>query len=527
MLEKKVQAEKLNKSRNKGNHLILFVHGLAGSALGSWGQMLQALASDPDLQTHSFDCYAFPTTLIKLPFSGRTSGVRDIVNGLRTFLQLYHADKKIVTLVGHSLGGIVVRQYLLEECKAGRHIGELTALLYAVPNTGAAIAGIGNFFSFRHKHLKQLCSGSDFLEGLNIDWVGNSIEEKCRIEYVVGGQDQIVTPESASCFIGAKNVKTLIGYGHKAIIKPQGFLDDRYIVLKNFVLKKALIENDNIPCFAEVDPAILNSKEITAATRPPDVLFDIYSKRNEKYYVHRKVDALLAKVSAEANIWISGPSGMGKTAALKRLVEISNWNLCHVMLGSYQNLSPGQLIREVCLELYDRAGLTGALIARDSSISDLLPFFRKAISTLNLTGSIAIFIEEIPLSAGPDFSEFLKCVYHLALEVDKGQLQEKVIWLYSSINSPKSDIPNGLPKIHERVQFIAIDKWNNEELLKLVDMIESEFKLGISNDEKYNIITKSNGSPRFIKSVFRNYRNKYGESTSLNEAISLVESELG
>lgn len=185
---------------------ILFVHGLGGSAATSWGRMFDICAHDEAFNSHTLDCYTYPSALI--PLLKRMPRLQALAQGLATELHLRHSGRTDVTLVGHSLGGLVARQYVLNKLKARPEKRPIASrlLLYAVPNTGAALAGIAKFLSWRGGHLRQLCREADVLDLLNEDWARLDVEANFPVRYVVAGLDGIVTRQSAMPYIGHDNV---------------------------------------------------------------------------------------------------------------------------------------------------------------------------------------------------------------------------------------------------------------------------------------------------------------------------------
>jgi pimeloyl-ACP methyl ester carboxylesterase len=500
--------------RKEGDQLVLFVHGLSGTALGTWGAMLRIFKQDIKLKDYAFDCYAYPTSLIHLPWDRRKASIQEIANGLQTHIETHHGDKRELILVGHSLGGIIARQYILDETKCKRNCKVRGLVLFATPHTGAALASVGSQFSWRHHHLRQLCRGSDILEFINTDWVKFEIEAQTRALYIVGGSDKVVARDSAAPYLGAENVRTLIDYGHREVIKPEDEDDIRFKILKNFILEVFL----SVTAAPELDISTIKGEG--------DVLFDFYAPVSERFYVKRQVDSALLTATQSANAWIFGLPGVGKTASLKRLVEVAGWGLQHVILDSYRGLGALDLMREVCNVLYERAGLEDDAIPRSSSTAELITYFRRAIFVLSETIPIAILIEEIPLPPGDEYTNFLDFAYHLVNATESATTSHRVIWLFSSLRNPTPDVRPGSVKLFERVQFLEYEKWNNQDINNLIDIITGELHITLSTENRELILNTADGSPRFIKMLFRRKRNELGAHKPLQEVIESVKKDL-
>ena len=179
--------------------LVLFVHGLGGDARGTWGGFPGLLASDPDLQSRvSVDFYKFPTSLFRLPFSRQAPRIQDLAAGLKTHIDHCYPRHPIIVLVCHSLGGLIARRYLIDECKSGRQLPISGLLLFAVPNNGAGLASVAQRLSWRHAQLRQLCTGSDLIDSLNEDWFVLGVHNRLPVRCIVGGMDRVVDGSSAT-----------------------------------------------------------------------------------------------------------------------------------------------------------------------------------------------------------------------------------------------------------------------------------------------------------------------------------------
>lgn len=94
---------------------IVFVHGLGGNK-ESWGNFENFLHTDPSINVKTaFWDYRTCGMGIKLShfFKSEYQGVRDLAKSFKTYIDEEHFDADEIILVGHSLGGIIIRQYLL------------------------------------------------------------------------------------------------------------------------------------------------------------------------------------------------------------------------------------------------------------------------------------------------------------------------------------------------------------------------------------------------------------------------------
>jgi pimeloyl-ACP methyl ester carboxylesterase len=262
------------------DRLILFVHGLGGAGEATWRSAAgvgfrelisrdAALADDADIAF-----FEYPTSLFRPPFSATPCRVRDLAEGLRSQLEVRYPDYKSVMLVCHSLGGLVARKYLVEEVKrADSRLRVDKLLLYAVPNNGAALAGIAKHISWRHNQLIQLCRNSELIEELNTDWAKLDMIKRIAIRYVVAGQDGVVDKQSAIHQWGNENVDSILDAGHISVVKPSGLRDLSYLIFRRFALGPIPVflsvggtRNSSQDAFVTSMKAFLASSGVAAST---------------------------------------------------------------------------------------------------------------------------------------------------------------------------------------------------------------------------------------------------------------------
>jgi pimeloyl-ACP methyl ester carboxylesterase len=222
---------------------IIFVHGLGGSDK-TWGCFDELLDSDPGVDWDSFH-FEYPSAKFGLrlfPTQSHYQPIEVLAQALKSQIDNRFEQYEEIALVGHSLGGLVIRQYLLNEKIAGRLTKVNKIILYATPSTGAALAEVGRSLSFfgENGHTRQLCKKSDFLNLLNRNWASSGIESDLDITIIVGGDDRIVSPESVEAGFRTQDREPLfiLEAGHIDIAKPKTIDDDRYIFLKNALKKK-------------------------------------------------------------------------------------------------------------------------------------------------------------------------------------------------------------------------------------------------------------------------------------------------
>lgn len=284
---------------------------------------------------------------------------------------------------------------------------------------------------------------------------------------------------------------------------------------------------------ASTVPAVMRMPDISSVdikkteTRKSDIdpLFDIYSRAVEPYYEVRDLDIAIVSATIGAHLWVSGVSGVGKTAALKRLAILSGWRLEQVILASFQKSSAFGLIAAICTQLYERVGMQDVIVQPTTDTAGILNHLEKIYSAATDAHTLSIFVEEIPLAQGEEYSRFLELVYHITLSSERSY-RTKVIWMFSSIEDPEASIDPKLKHFRERMQFIRIESWRDFEIRRLIGKIKKSGQIKISGENTKTLILEAKGIPRFVKMVLRRSRNEVGVRKPFVELVSSVKKDL-
>jgi len=261
------------------DQLLLFVHGLGGAGRATWSsgglpgfpELISADGALRDLADTAF--FEYPTSLLRLPFTRMAPRIRDLAEGLRSQIEVRYPDYKSITLVCHSLGGLVARKYLVEEVKRGKELRIDKLLLFAVPNNGAGLASVAKYISWQHNQLAQLCRDSELIEELNTDWARLKISDRVKVRYVVAGQDRVVDKQSAIGQWGNENIDSVLDADHVSIVKPRRPSDLNYLLFRRFVLGPAPVflsvgggRSEHQEAFVKDVKTYFHSKDLDART---------------------------------------------------------------------------------------------------------------------------------------------------------------------------------------------------------------------------------------------------------------------
>ncbi|MBQ5946269.1 hypothetical protein [Massilia sp. ST3] len=224
--------------RQRAKRLVLFVHGLGGKAKSTWGGFETLLKNDPELKEVDVSYFSYPSFLLRVPIFGtRYPGVPTLAQALATQIKHRFSAYQDITLVCHSLGGLIGKQYLIDCMEAEEHSQVSSILLYAVPNNGAALAELASCISWRHAQLRHLCRESDLVRNIGKSWERMRVESKVKVCYVLAALDKVVPEHSARMTWSNSNVEVLADRGHINVVKPSGKDDLSYLILRNSILQ--------------------------------------------------------------------------------------------------------------------------------------------------------------------------------------------------------------------------------------------------------------------------------------------------
>jgi pimeloyl-ACP methyl ester carboxylesterase len=180
------------------SRLIVFVHGIRSSAAATWTNEKtrafwpQIVRQDPAFERSDIYVHDYRSSL-----DVDSASISDITKQMAADLDEKAKIKSYsnVVFVAHSMGGIVVRNYLLDQSRqAGGGVLSDDRVkgiyLFSTPMSGSAVADLGSAI-FKSKTLWQLKTSNDpdaFLNSLRADWInaglGTKVKSNCAFETV-------------------------------------------------------------------------------------------------------------------------------------------------------------------------------------------------------------------------------------------------------------------------------------------------------------------------------------------------------
>lgn len=168
--------------------------------------------------------------------SGGNSSIAELALQLSNRIENEFNDCKDIMLVGHSMGGVIARKYLLDHNNP-----KVTKLiLYASPVSGTKLATFLSAILKTNVQLKDLKKNSELFVKLNLDWKKADKIKKIKVLNIVTPFDQYVSIEELKEYWKPRRDEYYILKNkiHFSINSPRNTSDQAYKVLRNFILQK-------------------------------------------------------------------------------------------------------------------------------------------------------------------------------------------------------------------------------------------------------------------------------------------------
>lgn len=296
-----------NKNSTKRDVLVVFAHGFTGGAVSTWDGFEALLQEDKDLADHYFCFWGYPTELrlryaITRYFWEDDPNIQTVGQGLRTILDNYADDYKRTVLVGHSMGGLVIQAFILEEIANNRrnHLDRLTeVVLYGTPSGGLKKARWGSFLK---NQIADMDDYGPFIQKLRSGWTQLIDDRRSdpnrlaqfRLTLVAGMKDEFVPQESSLDPFPFDEHQVSPG-NHTEVVKPAIVGDLPYRILKNRLLRPSLTALERRLVYAESDEAIRQMSRVRSAAELGDVdtLIDLAEELEGKQPLMPRVEKVL------------------------------------------------------------------------------------------------------------------------------------------------------------------------------------------------------------------------------------------
>ncbi|QTA77838.1 Alpha/beta hydrolase fold-containing protein [Desulfonema limicola] len=187
--------------QNPDNRSIaIFIHGFTGNYEKTWGRLPLLLLNDQNLIKYDFLFWGYPTK-----FFGKNETIDNIADHLKTEIDFLNKPFDQIILVGHSMGGLVIRAYIVQALLDGKgddlnNIKDI--LLFGTPNDGILKAQFVP--KIVNDQIVDMGIASEFIIKLRRYWIQRVIDVNKNDKYnrsiptiaIAGFGDHFVSKES-------------------------------------------------------------------------------------------------------------------------------------------------------------------------------------------------------------------------------------------------------------------------------------------------------------------------------------------
>jgi pimeloyl-ACP methyl ester carboxylesterase len=137
------------------------------------GDLYQNAEYKVDKESVEVSSFSYPTTIC-FPFIRKAPRIQALASSLKTQIDHRYGDYDDITLVCHSLGGVIARAYVLKEIKDKNSLRVGGLVLFAVPNTGT------NWPSFDRQAIREALEDGASVELSLMELSHNVPPKTCR-----------------------------------------------------------------------------------------------------------------------------------------------------------------------------------------------------------------------------------------------------------------------------------------------------------------------------------------------------------
>jgi pimeloyl-ACP methyl ester carboxylesterase len=249
-MEPKLPEMILYREAAAGSTAVIFVHGFTGRAENTWGLFPKLILNDPELVGCDVFSWGYPTepdlrNIVLKYFWTDNPDLATIANGLRTQLDTRTNDYRRLAFVGHSMGGLVIQAFIIDELlnRRPQHLDRLTeVVLMGTPSGGLVKARWGSLLDAQ---VRDMSATGEFVQRLRRLWKELIDDQRStpgalarfRLTLVAGLSDKFV-PESSSLDPFPLDEKARIPGNHVEMVKPTDADSLVYRLLKNCLTRR-------------------------------------------------------------------------------------------------------------------------------------------------------------------------------------------------------------------------------------------------------------------------------------------------
>ncbi len=304
--------------------VLVLIHGISGDGTSSWTSRDGTYWPDimkEDSEFQDFDIYVYEYSTCAF---GQCLPITDLANNMRIHLKSGNvfSEYEQVVFLAHSMGGLVVRQFLLRNRETIDKVP--LVMFFATPTAGSWKANAAS--------LLPTCAQADDLRTLDVnsylkaqqsDWLSAGLQEKvisyCAFE-TRNSSGMIIVDRSSAALLCTRDPDALLT-DHSDAVKPTGPNDLSHIIVRN------ALKDLPSPNIVRLDPTQEN-RELRKQVENLDARLD---QRFKNRVVREQLGNFIREGSAITNAISQKPPGLLlETEANEWFTRVRKYLLTHL-----------------------------------------------------------------------------------------------------------------------------------------------------------------------------------------------------
>ena len=235
-----------------------------------------------------------------------------------------------------------------------------------------------------------------------------------------------------------------------------------------------------------------------------EVLFEVYDRAYERAYLERNVDRDIGALLNHQGLWITGPTGCGKTSALRRNLTLLRKPFHFFDLSVCVGGCVSDLFATLHLEIADRLGATARQASSQSRNAQSFHIAQIAkLLECNLREETYIHVDEIPVDHS-DFRGFVQGIAAIGITLANRNCL-KAPFLLASIADPANTLDGFQGKLLKHMRLLPLSRWPDAEMHALLAVVLKHLPVRLTEAQRDKIVTASAGCPRRLKIILKQW----------------------
>ena len=240
------------------------------------------------------------------------------------------------------------------------------------------------------------------------------------------------------------------------------------------------------------------NKEIRENNTIANVLFESVNMENKEFYLERGIDIDISERLKLKNVWIYGEPGIGKTN-IAQYYFLNNRSFYHSIYFTSTENDIDSYLNLIFEDLLDELESEEIKINNNFGINRKLSNILCHLSKSNT--SVTIHLDELSDLGDEMFQTFFISLIDILTNIRDNCNLDNVNFIITTLFNPTQYVDNienesHKNKINSQFDFIALEKWSNDEMTQLIDFIVETLGITTTTNTQLELLK---GNPRELK----------------------------